>query len=110
MSPDGYDLVAADRSALFEAAPLSAEKLRIVRIFDGDRLRLVRLTLAAGQVMRDHSTNSSLVIHVIAGTVLLRVAGDELTLPDGAVLHIRPGERHEVEALQDAHLLLTMAH
>jgi len=104
-----YRLVAKDRGALIDELDVSGERFQIGRVFQGDGLKLIRLAFAAGQVMREHSTNAPLVVQVIEGTLKFRVAGDELTLEAGAVLHVRPHEVHELEAVTDTHVLLTLA-
>jgi quercetin dioxygenase-like cupin family protein len=48
-------------------------------------------------------------VQVLEGEVVFRVAGESLRLVTGALVHVRPGEVHEVEARTDAHLLLTIA-
>jgi quercetin dioxygenase-like cupin family protein len=43
--------------------------------------------------------------YVLQGALKLLVAGDEVTLRDGEVLHISPGVAHQVEALDDTFVL-----
>ncbi|MFC5336928.1 cupin domain-containing protein [Leucobacter denitrificans] len=107
--PKPFTLAAANLDDLLAAAPVSGEKFQIKRIFQGTGVRMIRLTFAAGQTMREHSTNAPLVVQVLEGTVAFRIAGEELTLPAGAILHVEPSELHELEAVTDAHLLLTLA-
>ncbi|WP_449277956.1 hypothetical protein [Leucobacter sp. GX24907] len=104
-----FTLVSPDLDALIAEAPVSSEKLQIRRVFQGAGFRIIRLTLAAGQVMREHSTSSPLAVQVLAGTALMRVADQEVSMPTGALMTIEPSELHEVEAVTDAHLLLTLA-
>ena len=104
-----FTLVSTDLEALVAEVPVSPEKLQIKRVFHGLGFRMIRLALAAGQVMREHSTNSPLVVQVLAGTVLFRIAGEELSMPAGSIVHVDPSVMHEVEGVTDAHLLLTLA-
>lgn len=108
MTTQPYSLISPSQSSLIDAAPVSREKLQIQRVFQGTGARVIRLTLAAGQIMREHSTNAPLLVHVLDGHVLFRVAGDELDMPTGAIVHVDPSVMHEVEAVSDSHLLLTM--
>ena len=107
--PAPYTLIAADREALLAAAPVSPDRFQIKRVFQDDGVRVIRLAFAAGQVMREHSPTAPLIVQVLAGTIAFRVAGDELELQAGAVLHVRPHEVHELEARTDAHVLLTLS-
>jgi quercetin dioxygenase-like cupin family protein len=104
-----YALIANDRDELLDMATISAERFDITLVFGGTGVKLVRLAFAAGQTMREHSTNAPLVVQVLEGEVVFRVAGESLRLVTGALVHVRPGEVHEVEARTDAHLLLTIA-
>lgn len=104
----GHTLISADRDALLRAAPVSADRFRIKRVFQGEGARVIRLTFAAGQVMREHSTNAPLIVQVLDGEVKFRVPGEEIAMPAGAMLHVKPSVVHEVEAVTDAHVLLTL--
>ncbi|WP_449279386.1 cupin domain-containing protein [Leucobacter sp. GX0328] len=104
----GRTLIAADRDALLQAAPVSSDRFQIKRIFQGEGARVIRLSFAAGQVMREHSTNAPLIVQVLDGEVQFRVSGEEIAMPAGAMLHVKPSVVHEVEAVTDAHVLLTL--
>lgn len=108
MTEKPFALISADYGALLETAPVSVEKLQIKRMFQGTGSRVIRLTLAEKQIMREHSTNSPLLVQVLEGLVAFRVAGEELLLPSGAMLHVEPSEPHELEAMRDSHLLLIL--
>ena len=43
--------------------------------------------------------------YVLQGALKLLVAGEEVTLREGEVLHIKPGIPHQVEALDDTFVL-----
>lgn len=104
-----YTLVAADRVALLAAATTSEDGVTIQRIFHTDGVRLIRIAFAAGQVMREHSTNAPLLVQVLSGEIAFAVAGEVLDLHEGSVLFVRPGELHELTARTDAHVLLTLS-
>lgn len=108
MPAPSYSLISDSAASLIDAAPVSQDKLQIKRVFQGTGARVIRLTLAAGQVMREHSTNAPLLVQVLDGHILFRVAGDELDMPTGAIVHVDPSVVHEVEAVSDSHVLLTL--
>lgn len=108
MSEKPYTLISSDLQALLDAAPVSDDRFQIKRIYQGLGATIIRLTFRAGQVMREHSTNAPLIVQVLDGEVVFRVAGDELTMPAGAVLQVDPYIRHELEATVDTNILLTL--
>src|SRR5690606_8781742 len=103
-------LISSSREELISEAPVSAEKLQIQRVFQGTGARVIRLTFAAGQTMREHSTNTPLIVQVLEGQVRIRVSGDEIEMPTGSLIHVEPGVSHELEAVVDSHMLLTMTY
>ena len=109
VDPQTYAVVSPDLETLLAAAPVSSERLQIQRVFQGVGFRVIRLTLAAGQVMREHSTNSPLLVQVLEGELVFRIAGDEITMTAGSILNVEPYALHELEAVTDAHVLLTLA-
>lgn len=106
--PPPFTLVSANLKELLDAAPPADERLKTQRIFQGEGATMVRLTFAAGQEMREHSTNSPLIVQVIAGDVRFNIGDEDLELTTGSILHVAPGIRHALEARTEAHLLLTL--
>ncbi|MFA5607551.1 MAG: cupin domain-containing protein [Leucobacter sp.] len=102
-----YTLVTDGWEPLISVPEVSAEKFQIARIFQGTGARMIRLTFAAGQVMREHSTNVPLIVQMLEGELLFRIDGDELRLTRGSILHVEPGIMHELEAVTESHVLLT---
>lgn len=103
-----YDLVAADENALLSAASASGDRVQLKRIFQGTGATIVRIAFAAGQEMREHSTSSPILVQVLSGTIRFRVAGDEITMPPGATVHVEPSVPHSLSAKAEAHVLLTI--
>ena len=103
-----HTLISEGLEALLQAAPVSEERFQIKRIFQGTGVTIIRLTFAAGQVMREHSANAPLIVQVLDGEIRFRFSGEEYVMPAGAMLHVEPKVLHEVEAVTDAHVLLTL--
>jgi quercetin dioxygenase-like cupin family protein len=75
------------------------------KIVRGEREMLAQIYLKRGALVPMHSHDSEQMTYVLQGALKLLVAGDEVTLRDGEVLHIKPGVAHQVEALDDTFVL-----
>lgn len=72
-------------------------------------VRIVLVALKAGATVPEHQTDGRVSIHAIRGHVRVRVGGIAFDLPAGRLLTLDPGERHDVQALDDSAVLLTIA-
>ena len=75
------------------------------KIVTGEREMLTQIYLKRGCLVPMHAHDSEQMTYVLQGALKLLVAGDEVTLRDGEVLHIKPGVPHQVEALDDTFVL-----
>lgn len=108
MSEHQYTFVSQNAQALIDAVPFSEERFKIKRIFQGNGGKLIRLSFLSGQIMREHSANAPIFVQVLEGQIAFRVAGDEIMMSAGAIIHVETSVQHELEALSDAHVLLTL--
>ena len=75
-----------------------------------EHFRVVLIALQAGRRCREHQAEESLSVQTVAGHVNIhRSSQDAIDLPRGCVLTLAPGLAHDIEALEDSTLLLTMA-
>lgn len=72
-------------------------------------LRVVLTALRAHARMPSHHTKGRITIHTVRGHVHVRAAGRTFDLPAGNMLALDGGLPHDVEALEDSALLLTLA-
>jgi quercetin dioxygenase-like cupin family protein len=72
-------------------------------------LRIVLVVLKAGATVPEHQTEGRVSIHAIGGRVRVHAGGTAFELPAGRLLALDPGERHDVKALEDSAVLLTIA-
>ncbi len=75
---------------------------------DIDTARLVLFTFRAGQQLREHHTSSQLLVQVLRGRVSFSTPENTLRLQAGMVLQVESHVHHNVVALTDAVMLLTM--
>jgi len=71
----------------------------------GDRLTLAQIYLRRGAIVPMHAHESEQMTYVLQGTLKLLVAGEEVTVREGEVLHVPAGTSHQVEAMDDTFVL-----
>ena len=74
-----------------------------------DDLRVVLIALAADARMQEHKADGRISIHVLSGHVQLRASGRTFSLRSGGLLALDHGVAHDVHALEESALLLTIA-
>ena len=74
----------------------------------GHRLRQTLLALAAGQALGEHNSPGEATLQVVRGQVRLDTGGQTWTGTAGDVVLIPP-DRHDLVALEDSAVLLTVA-
>ena len=74
-----------------------------------DDFSLVLMALKANTRVPEHRTEGRISVHVVEGHVQLKAAGRTFSLRTGSLLALDRGIAHDVEALEDSALLLTIA-
>ena len=74
-----------------------------------DDFRVVVIALAAQARMQEHKADGRISIHVLSGHVQLRASGRTFNLRSGGLLALDRGVSHDVHALEESALLLTIA-
>lgn len=74
-----------------------------------DDLRIVLMVLKAAARIPAHQTAGRISIHTVAGHLRVRAQDRTFDLPAGRLLALDQGVAHDVEALEDSALLLTIA-
>lgn len=93
---------------LTEAFQAFERKPHAQKIVDANGANLVVLQFAQGQIWKEHHSVHPIVVQVLSGRVYFRVRGQELTLVPGTPVHLTAQLLHEVEALEDSTVLVTM--
>lgn len=73
-----------------------------------DELRIVLVALRAGVKIGEHDTDASVALTMMKGSVRVLVPGGEIVLAKGQILAMRREISHQIEALEDSTLLLTI--
>ena len=71
------------------------------KIVSGDREMLVQVYIKRGCVMPLHAHESEQMTYVLQGALKFLVAGEEITVREGEVIHIPSHVQHQAEALED---------
>jgi quercetin dioxygenase-like cupin family protein len=95
-----YHLFRWDEIALDKVTEMVSRKF-----VSGEQETVAQIYLKRGAVVPRHAHESEQMTYVLQVALKLLVAGDEVTLRDGEVLHISPGVTHQVEALDDTFVL-----
>jgi quercetin dioxygenase-like cupin family protein len=74
-----------------------------------DDFRVVLIALAAEAQMPEHKADGRVSIHVLSGHIQLRASGRTFNLRPGGLLALDHGVPHDVHALEESALLLTIA-
>jgi quercetin dioxygenase-like cupin family protein len=73
------------------------------------RLRLTLVALAAGIEVGTHHADSPMTIQLLEGRLGFRVDGRDHELRTGQVLFFGPGDAHDIRAIEESALLLTLS-
>jgi quercetin dioxygenase-like cupin family protein len=71
------------------------------KIVSGEREMLAQIYLKRGTLVPIHSHDSEQMTYVLQGALRFHVAGEEIIVREGEVLHIPSGAPHQAEALED---------
>ena len=74
-----------------------------------DDFRVVLIALAAKTKLPEHKAEGRISVHVLSGHIQLRASGRTFSLRPGGLLAIDHGVPHDVVALEESALLLTLA-
>lgn len=78
-------------------------------VLQSDRLRVVRIALAAGASLKEHTAPGDLLVQCLQGKVSFNLPLESHILESGQLIHVPDRLPHAVEAIEDAQLLLTIA-
>src|SRR5687767_12667859 len=71
------------------------------KIITGEREMVTQIYLKRGALVPMHSHESEQMTYILQGALRFLVAGEEIIVREGEVLHIPSGTPHQAEALED---------
>jgi len=78
-------------------------------LFKKHDLRVVLITMENAAKMKEHHADGTISVHVLKGQIRFSVHGKPHDLKSGNLLTLGASIKHEVEALEDSALLLTIS-
>ena len=76
------------------------------KVIVGGRQMMAQVYVKQGMQVPVHHHESDQMVYVLEGVIRWAVAGRELTLREGEVLHVPAGVRHQAEAVYDTFQLV----
>lgn len=89
--------------------PQSSDGQNAKTLVKYDDLRIVLMVLKAQARVTDHKADGRISIQTLRGHIRMRARGRTFDPPAGSLLSLDRGLTHDVEALEDSALLLTVA-
>jgi quercetin dioxygenase-like cupin family protein len=71
------------------------------KLVTGEKEMLAQIYLKRGCLVPNHSHESEQITYVLQGALKFLIAGEEITVREGEVLHIPSWVEHQAEALDD---------
>jgi quercetin dioxygenase-like cupin family protein len=73
-----------------------------------DHLQIFRMALPAGKEISCHKAAGVMIVQCLSGEVEFGALGKQQTLTPGAMLYLPDAEPHDLKALADTQLLITL--
>ena len=102
-----FDLPAEIHRLKAEATWSTGQNARTLVKYDD--FRVVLIALGAEARMPEHKAEGRITIHVLSGHIRVKASGRTFSLRSGGVLAVDRGVAHDVHALEESALLLTIA-
>lgn len=84
------------------------EQTPTTAFFKAERLEVMRIVLPAGKRMPAHAVDGPITVQCIEGEVDLGMEGTHRVIRTGDLLYLAAGVRHELAAIKNSSLLVTI--
>jgi quercetin dioxygenase-like cupin family protein len=82
---------------------------RAVTLVRESGMHVVLVSLKQGAMLREHAAPGPATVQVLGGHVRVEIGSERLDVPADRLVAFDAGVRHEVEAVEDSTLLLTLS-
>ena len=100
---------ATELERLRRETPWTAHGSNGVTLVKHPDLRIVLMALKAGVRIEEHEADGRLALHVLSGSLRLHLPQETVDLPAGHLLALDRCVPHDLEAIEESELLLTIA-
>jgi len=69
----------------------------------------MRILLKKGQIMKEHKTPFPILVHLLSGQIDFRIQEETLELNEGAMLTLEENIPHDLRAIEDSVVRLTLS-
>ncbi len=69
---------------------------------------VIRMVLQAGKQVKEHRAKGEVIVQCLEGLVHLSVSGSKVELGAGQLIHLKAGQPHALEAVENSSVLLTI--
>ncbi len=90
--PLGSDLLNTKTSALIKSA----------------NFEVIRMVLPVGKQVQEHRAKGEIIVQCLEGLIELAISGTKVKLVEGQLLHLKAGQPHALEAIENSSVLLTI--
>lgn len=80
-----------------------------ITIFKSNNIRIVLMGMHQDFLLKEHATNAEISVQVLEGDILFTADGDESKLSRGEMVSLQTKVPHEIKAIKESFLLLTLA-
>jgi quercetin dioxygenase-like cupin family protein len=85
---------------------LNEEHKHTSKVLNFEKVNIVNMQLQLGETVAEHDVDADVLIIVKTGKVAFMVAGEEVEVSPQNVLHMNPGERHSLRAMEVSDFLV----
>jgi quercetin dioxygenase-like cupin family protein len=78
-------------------------------LFKKPDFRMVLISMEKGSILKEHHADGTISVQVLKGAIRFTIQGEAHEVPANAVLTLGASIKHQVEALDEAAFLLTIA-
>jgi quercetin dioxygenase-like cupin family protein len=101
-------IVASGTDSLLDSLPVASGRARTRQLLKAKGVRVLRLSFDAGQVLGDRIESAAMLVQTLRGRVTLSVAGEDIDMPAGAIVHLERELPHSFAAVEASHLMITL--
>lgn len=100
----------AEPGEVIDVRPFGAQLAgaRTRTLFKTEQMEMLRMVMHAGRVTAEHRVSGEIVLYCLEGKVRVMAMDTTKDLEAGQMLYLGAGQRHSVQCVEDASLLLTI--